>query len=43
MPITKDNDQKAMDKLKMLREPFVLRRIKKEVLTPILLFIYYLL
>ena len=32
-PIVKDNDQKSMDKLKMLIEPFVLRRTKKEVLT----------
>lgn len=32
-PIVKDNDEKAMDKLKMLIEPFVLRRTKKEVLT----------
>jgi len=33
MPIVKDNDQKAMKKLKMLIEPFVLRRTKKQVLT----------
>ncbi len=33
IPIAKDNDEKCMDKLKMLIEPFVLRRIKKEVLT----------
>ena len=32
-PIVKDNDIKAMNKLKMLIEPFVLRRTKKEVLT----------
>ena len=32
-PIVKDNDLKAMNKLKMLIEPFVLRRTKKEVLT----------
>ena len=32
-PIVKDNDTKAMDKLKMLIEPFVLRRTKQEVLT----------
>ena len=31
-PIIKDNDQKAMNKLKMLIEPFVLRRTKKQVL-----------
>ena len=33
MPIVKDNDESAMKKLKMLIEPFVLRRTKKEVLT----------
>ena len=33
MPIVKDNNQNAMKKLKMLIEPFVLRRTKKEVLT----------
>ena len=33
VPIVKDNDEKAMTKLKMLIEPFVLRRNKKEVLT----------
>lgn len=33
IPIAKDNDENAMQKLKMLIEPFVLRRIKKEVLT----------
>ena len=33
VPIAKDNDEKCMEKLKMLIEPFVLRRIKKEVLT----------
>ncbi len=32
-PIVKDNDESAMKKLKMLIEPFVLRRTKKEVLT----------
>lgn len=32
-PIIKDNDESAMKKLKMLIEPFVLRRTKKEVLT----------
>ena len=31
--IVKDNDEDAMKKLKMLIEPFVLRRTKKEVLT----------
>ncbi|MCI8700190.1 MAG: DEAD/DEAH box helicase family protein [Clostridia bacterium] len=33
LPIVRDNDQKAMQKLKMLIEPFVLRRTKKQVLT----------
>ena len=33
MPIVKENNQNAMKKLKMLIEPFVLRRTKKEVLT----------
>ena len=33
VPIVKDNDQKAMQRLKMLIEPFVLRRTKKQVLT----------
>ena len=33
MPIVKENDQKVTKKLKMLIEPFVLRRNKKEVLT----------
>ena len=33
MPIVKDNDEQTMKKLKMLIEPFVLRRTKKEVLT----------
>lgn len=33
MPIIKDNDEKVIAKLKMLIEPFVLRRNKKEVLT----------
>ena len=32
MPIVKENDDKALNKLKMLIEPFVLRRTKKEVL-----------
>ena len=32
-PIVKENDEKAIMKLKMLIEPFVLRRNKKEVLT----------
>ena len=32
-PIVKDNNEKAMKKLKMLIEPFILRRTKKEVLT----------
>ena len=32
-PIVRDNDQRAMKKLKMLIEPFILRRTKKEVLT----------
>ena len=33
IPIVKDEDQKAMNKLKMLIQPFILRRTKKEVLT----------
>ncbi len=33
MPIIKQEDSKAMQKLKMLIEPFILRRTKKEVLT----------
>ena len=33
MPIVRDEDEIAMKKLKMLIEPFILRRIKKEVLT----------
>lgn len=33
IPIVKDEDKDAMNKLKMLIEPFVLRRNKKEVLT----------
>ena len=33
MPIIKNDDQDAMKKLKMLIEPFILRRTKKEVLT----------
>ena len=33
VPIAKDNDENGMAKLKMLIEPFILRRIKKEVLT----------
>ncbi len=32
-PIIKDEDENAMRKLKMLIEPFVLRRVKQEVLT----------
>lgn len=32
MPIVKDEDKLAMKKLKMLIEPFILRRIKEEVL-----------
>jgi SNF2 family DNA or RNA helicase len=32
-PIVKDNDEDAMKKFKMLIEPFILRRLKKEVLT----------
>ncbi len=31
-PIVRDNDEKKMEKLKMLIEPFILRRTKKEVL-----------
>lgn len=33
VPIVKENDAKAMQRLKMLIEPFVLRRTKKQVLT----------
>lgn len=33
MPIVKENDEKAMARLKMLISPFILRRNKKEVLT----------
>ena len=33
VPIVKENDEKAMRKLKMLISPFILRRTKKEVLT----------
>ena len=33
IPIVKDNSEHAMKKLKMLIEPFILRRTKKEVLT----------
>ncbi len=33
IPIVKDNNEKAMKKLKMLIEPFILRRTKKQVLT----------
>lgn len=33
IPITRDDDQGKMNKLKMLIEPFILRRIKSEVLT----------
>jgi len=32
-PIIKENDESVTDKLKMLIEPFILRRIKKDVLT----------
>ncbi len=32
IPIMKENDQEAMEKLKMMIEPFVLRRVKKDVL-----------
>ncbi len=32
VPIVKENDEKALKKLKMLIEPFILRRNKKEVL-----------
>ena len=32
-PIVKDNAQDSMNKLKMLIEPFILRRVKTEVLT----------
>lgn len=32
-PIVKNNDEKALKRLKMLIEPFILRRLKKEVLT----------
>ena len=33
VPIAKDNNEESMARLKMLIEPFVLRRIKKDVLT----------
>ena len=33
IPIVKDEDETTMNKLKMLIEPFILRRTKKEVLT----------
>jgi len=33
VPIVKDNDEKAMNRLKMLIAPFILRRNKKDVLT----------
>ena len=33
MPIIKENDESSIKKLKMLIEPFILRRTKKEVLT----------
>lgn len=33
MPIVREEDEMAMKKLKMLIEPFILRRMKKEVLT----------
>jgi len=32
IPIVKEEDKEAMDKLKMLIDPFILRRIKKDVL-----------
>ncbi len=32
IPIMKDNDEEAMQKLKMMIKPFVLRRVKKDVL-----------
>ena len=32
MPIVKDNDERALKRLKLLIEPFILRRTKKEVL-----------
>ena len=32
IPIMKDNDEEAMQKLKMMIEPFVLRRVKRDVL-----------
>ena len=32
IPITRENDEKILNKLKMIIEPFVLRRTKKEVL-----------
>lgn len=32
MPITRENDERVLNKLKMLIEPFILRRTKKEVL-----------
>lgn len=32
MPISRENDERTLNKLKMLIEPFVLRRTKKEVL-----------
>ena len=32
MPITRENDEEILNKLKMIIEPFVLRRTKKEVL-----------
>lgn len=33
IPIIRDSDENTMNRLKMLIEPFILRRIKKEVLT----------
>lgn len=33
LPIIRDNDQEAMKRLKDMIEPFILRRVKKEVLT----------
>lgn len=32
LPITRENDERVLNKLKMLIEPFILRRTKKEVL-----------
>ena len=33
VPIVKENDERAMNRLKMLIAPFILRRNKKDVLT----------